>query len=212
MFRRLKLIKKLEKSSAMKEAKKIDYAEDGRAQIFVGLSDSDAMFSPHSYWSYELLNPSVVDHINMCEASIPLNDEISLEIHTEEPTSNIEKRRIRQAVKRHNAEQLVSINRKLKKNLLLGLSFVVIGLLITFMTAFFYLSLSKFYIQDILAIVGWMFLWDGLEHVLEDRSELKRKKLRYLRLMNARVHVRKYDKKIRKAYGLGEFEDDDDEE
>ena len=212
MFRRLKLLKKMEKSSAMREAKTIDYADDGRAQILVGISDGDAMFSPYSYWSYELLDPSVVDYINMCEASIPLNDEISLEIHTEEPTTNIEKKRIRKAVKRHNAEQLVIINKKLKRNLFIGLSFCLLGLLIMFLTAFFYVELNKFFIQEILAIIGWLFLWDGLEYVLEDRSELKRKKLRYLRLMNAKVHVRKYARNIRKAYGLGEFEEDDDDE
>lgn len=209
MFRRKKLIEKIENSSAMKEARQIDYSEDGRAIIYVGAKSADEMFSPFAYKTYELLNPVVVDYINMCEATIPSNDEISLDIYTEESTTNIEKRRIRQAVKRHNAEQIVNINKRLKRSMLIGSTFCLIGLLVMILTAVFYQNLHKIYIQEILAVVGWMFVWDGLEYILEDRSELMRKKNRCIRLMNAKVHVRQYNKKIQREYGFGEFEEED---
>ena len=68
------------------------------------------------------------------------------------------------------------------------------------------------YLDTILAVIGWLFLWDGLEVMLGDRSELKRKKIRSYRILNAKVHVRKYSLKIQREYGFGEFEDEDDDE
>ena len=148
----------------------------------------------------------------MSVASVPQNEDLSLEVFTEEPTSNTEKKRIRQAVKRHNAEQIVAINRRLKRNLFIGLTFCIIGLAIMIMTGLFYNRLHKIYMQEILAIVGWMFLWDGLEFILEDRVELKRKKQRCIKLMGAKVHIRQYDRKIQREYRFGEYEEDYDEE
>ena len=211
MFFKRKLAKKAEKSAAMREANTLDYTKDGKVKIYVGLKYANDFFSPFAYKTYELLNPTVVDYINMSEASIPQSEELSLEIFTEEPTTNTEKKRMRQAVKRHNAEQIVTINRRLKRNLFIGISFCVFGLAIMIMTALFYNKLHKIYIQEILAIVGWMFLWDGLEFILEDRVELKRKKRRCIRLLNAKVHVRQYDRKIQREYGFGEYEEDDEE-
>ena len=209
MFRRKKLIEKIENSSAMREARQIDYTEDGRAIIYVGAKSSDEIFSPFAYKTYELLNPVVVDYINMCASTIPRNDEISLDIYTEEPTTNVEKKRIRQAVKRHNAEQIVNINKKMKRSWLIGSTFCLIGLLVLILTAVFYTNLHKIYIQEILAVVGWMFVWDGLEYILEDHHELLLKKMRCMRLMNAKVHVRQYAKKIQREYGFGDFEEED---
>ena len=63
---------------------------------------------------------------------------------------------------------------------------------------------------EIVAVIGWLFLWDGLEVLLSDRSEIRRKQIRSYRLMNAKVHVRRYSRKIQRAYGIGEFEEEDE--
>ena len=68
------------------------------------------------------------------------------------------------------------------------------------------------YLDTILAVIGWLFLWDGLEVMLYERGELKRKKIQSMRLINAKVHVRKYSRKIQKEYKIGEFEEESDEE
>ena len=210
MFERRKLLKRLKKSPALKDAYEIDYDKDGRAKIDVGLIDSDDFFSPFSYLTYELMNPGVIDYINMCEAQIPVGEEISIDIHTEEMTTNEEKKRIRHAVKRHHAEQIVLLNKKLKRNALMGFLYTFIGLAILIAEAFLYNELSQIHILEIVAVIGWLFLWDGLEVLLGDRSEIRRKQIRSYRLMNAKVHIRRYRRKIQRAYGIGEFEEDEE--
>lgn len=210
MFERKKMLKKLKESPAIKDAYEIDYGKDGRAKIDVGLIDSDDFFSPYSYLTYELMNPEVIDYINMCEAQIPVGDEISIDIHTEEMTTSEEKKRIRRAVKRHHAEQIVLLNKKLKRNALIGFLYTFLGLAILIAEAFLYIELSKIHILEIVAVMGWFFLWDGLEVLLGDRSEIKRKRIRSYRLMNAKVHIRRYSKKIQRVYGIGEFEEENE--
>ena len=109
MFKRLKSIKKIEKSKAMREAKTIDYDKEGRAIIDVGLKCAEDFFSPYSYRTYEMMNPEVCEYINACESIIPQNEEVSIDIYTENSTTNEEKIRIRQTVKRHHAEELINI-------------------------------------------------------------------------------------------------------
>jgi len=210
MFKFFKKFRKLERSKAMREANELDYNKDGSVQINVGLPDAEDFFSPYAYKSYELMNPEVIDYINMCEATIPKKEELSIDIYTENPTTNTMKQRIRKAVKRHHAEQIVIVNRKLRHNLFQGLTFTLLGFLILLVEAFVYRVVSNMYLDTILAVVGWLFLWDGLEIMLADRGELRRKKLRSLRIMNAKVHVRKYSLKIQRQYKIGEYEEDDE--
>lgn len=206
-----KIFKKTAIKQAIKEARSLDYNEDGSVQINVGLKSADDFFSPHSYLTYELMNPTVIEYINMNEASIPANEEISLDIYTETPTTNEEKIRIRKAVKRHHAEQLVITEKRLRKNLVTGIIFSLIGVLILLAEAILYSFIQNMYIDTLFAVIGWLFLWDGVELMLHDRHELVRKRNRSIRLMNAKVHVRKYSQKIQREYGIGDFEEVEEE-
>ena len=210
MFKHLKTIKKIDKSNIMKEAQRIDYDKDGRVIIDVGLKCADDFFSPYSYRTYEMMNPEVDKYINMREDTIPNNEEISLDIYTENPTTNEEKRRIKQTVKRHHAEELIAVKRKLRHNLMLGLFCSIVGLLILLLEAIVYNLVSNMYLDTVMAVIGWLFLWDGLEIMFYERGELKEQKIRSYRLMNAKVHVRMYSKTIQREYGIGEFEEDEE--
>ena len=210
MFKHLKTIKKINKSKAMKEAQQVDYDKDGRVVIDVGLKCAEDFFSPYSYRTYELMNPEVCDYINTCEANIPKSEEITLDIYTENLTSNEEKRRIRQTVKRHHAEEVIAINKKLRKNFWTGMFCSFLGLLILLIEAIIYSFVVNMYLDTVMAVIGWLFLWDGLEIIFYERGELNRKKVQSYRLMNAKVHVRMYSKTIQREYGIGEFEEIED--
>ncbi len=211
MTNRRKVLKKLKHSTAMKEAYELDYNKDGSVQINVGIRDADDFFSPYCYKTYELMNPDVSNYINMCEASIPEYEVITIDIHTETSTTPEEKKRIRHAVKRFHAEEIVILKKRLKRKTLKGILYSLFGTAILLIAAFFAKSLMQVYLDAIFAVMGWMFLWDGVEVLLEDRGELKRKLLRSYRILNAKVHVRQYNKQIRRQYKLGKFEEEDDD-
>ena len=211
MFRRHRQIKKLKKSIAWRDAEEQHYDKEGRAIINVGIQNADDIYSPFAYKTYELLNTEVSEYIDICEGAIPFEDDVCIDFYTENPTTNVEKTRIRQTIKRHYAEQAVAADRQLRKNLIQGLLFVFLGVVILTLEAVFcLLDLSQLWL--LLDVVGWLFLWDGIEIIIEDHSDLKREQLKAYRLMNAKVHVRQYDIKIKREYKLGEFEETEDEE
>lgn len=200
---RRNILKKLKKSAAMQEARQIDYNKDGDAIISVGLREADEFFSPYSYKTYELMNPEVIEYIDSLESEIPITDSISVDIHTEEPTNNIQKKRIRDAVKRQNAEQIIIVEKKLKRNLFSGLLSTILGVLVLILEAFLWKTISNYMLDTVLVVLGWMFLWDGTEILIFERPPLKRKQFKCYRLMNAKVHVRQYSNKIKKMYNIG---------
>ncbi len=212
MFKRIKKKNKLEKTKVWKEATERDHDKDGRAIIEVGLKNAEDFYLPYSYRSYEFMNPEIEEYLDMCEASIPPNEELSIDIYTETDTDIEEKKRIRKTVKRHHAEQLVVVKKKLKSNLLEGLIFCLIGFVLLFIEAVLYSLVENMYLDTIMAVVGWLFLWDGLEVLLYERKDLLVEKRAAIRFFNAKVHVRKYSLKMQREYGFGEFEEDDDDD
>ncbi len=211
MFEKSKALKKLKKTPAYKEALEHKRDKEGRVKINVGIKDANQLFSPFAYKSFELLDSGVTEYIDMNEAQIPIQEEISLDIYTEEKTTNEEKKRIRRAVKRHYAENIVTLKRKVRRKTWAGVTFSVLGLLLLLAEAFLYAKVANFYLDTIMAVIGWLFLWDGMEVFLWDRSDLRREEIKSYRLMNAKVHIRQYSKKIQKEYGIGEFEAEENE-
>lgn len=205
-----KILKNLKKNSAVKEARKFDHNEDGSVQITVGLREVDDFYSPYSYLTYEFMNTEVCNYIEMYESNIPIDEKVSIDIYTETPTTQTDKKRIRQTVKRHYAEEILATEKKYKHEISKAITFSIIGLILLLVEAIVYEFFVNMYLDTIIAVVGWLFLWDGFEILIYDRADLKRKLIRQYRLLNARVHVRQYSQKIKNKYGLNDEDEEDD--
>ena len=209
MFKKTKIINKLKRSKVMKEAQTIDFDKEGRAKIDVGLKNANDFFSPFAYKSYELLNVGVVDYIDMCASAIPFDYDLTIDVYTETPTTNAEKNRIKQAIKRHNAEKVVVNKNKIKSSVFKGLAWLIGGLALLLGELFLFKLKPAYGI--LLDIAGWVFAWDGIEILVSQIGSLRRKLHHNYRLMNAKVHVRQYSKKIQREYGIGDYEEDEEE-
>lgn len=203
-----KILKKLKKNNAVKEARDLDYNKDGSVQITIGLKEASDFYSPYSYLTYEFMNPEVRNYIEMYESNIPIDKQVSIDIYTETPTTQEDKKRIRRTVKRHYAEEIIPTEKKYKRQTIKSIIFSLIGLALLLIEAVVYSVFVNMYLDTIIAVVGWLFLWDGFEILLYDHSDVKRQLIRQYRLLNAKVHVRQYSQKIKREYGL----DEDDEE
>lgn len=209
---RRRILGKLKKNAAIKEAKELDYNKDGSVQIPVGLKEAGDFFHPYSYLTYEIMNPNVKDFIETFEASIPAEENVSIDIYTETQTTQEEKKRIRRTVKRHYAEEIVAGESQLKRESSKAIWFCVIGFIILLAEAILYHFFENMYLDTILAVIGWLFLWDGLEVLLYERSGIRAQLIRSYRLLNAKVHVRNYSQKIKREYGIEDEEEEDEEE
>lgn len=207
-----KILKQLKKNSAVKEARSFDYNKDGSVQITVGLKEAEDFYSPYSYLTYEFMNPEVRNYIEMYESNIPIDKSVSVDIYTETPTTQEDKKRIRKTVKRHYAEEILATEKKYKRQTIKSILFSILGLGLLLAEAIIYSFFVNMYLDTIIAVIGWLFLWDGFEILLYDRAELKRKLIRQYRLLNAKVHIRQYSQKIKRAYGLDEEDDEENDD
>lgn len=209
---RRKILKKLKKNSAIKEAQDLDYNKDGSVQITVGLKESDDFYSPYAFWTYEFMNPEVKDYIETYESSIPIHESVSIDIYTETPTTQEDKKRIRRTVKRQYAESIIVTEREYKKNVWQSIIFFGIGIVLSIVEVLLFGMLENSYIDTILGIFSCMFAWDGLETLVYDCPIIKRQLIRQYRIFNAKVHVRQYSQKIKREYGLDEEDDEEDDD
>ena len=208
MLKRFKLSRKIEKSSVMKEARQLDYNKDGSVQINVGLKNAENFFSPYSFKTYEMTNPEIIDYINMCEESIPKNDRISLDIYLETPTTKETKKRIRNSIKRYYAEKVVRLKKQKKRNFLFGLFYILFGIALLLLESFFYEFFQQIHIEFLLDVIGWLFLWDGVETLIGEWDSIRQELNQSYHLLHARINIRQYSKKIQKEYKIGDFEEE----
>lgn len=148
----------------------------------------------------------------MYESNIPIDKSVSVDIYTETPTTQEDKKRIRKTVKRHYAEEILATEKKYKRQTIKSILFSIFGLGLLLAEAIIYSFFVNMYLDTIIAVIGWLFLWDGFEILLYDRAELKRKLIRQYRLLNAKVHIRQYSQKIKRAYGLDEEDDEENDD
>lgn len=194
MSKRSKIIKKLKNSEAYKDAETLDYADNDAVIIPIGLKNVEDFFNPYSYKDYELVNPAVLDFIYDNEKIIPISESINIDIHTECSTNNADKKRIRETMKRQHAEQVIVTTKKLRQNLISGIFSFFAGIFILALALF--LENSEFFMSNILIntvmITAWVFVWHSIELLFIQRPTLKTQLIKNYRLMNAKVHIRKY--------------------
>ena len=142
----------------------------------------------------------------MCEESIPKNDRISIDIYLETPTNKETKKRIRNSLKRYYAEKVVRLKKQKKRNLYFGLSYIIFGIAILLLESFFYNFFQQIHFEFLLEVIGWLFLWDGVETLIGEWDSIRQELNQSYHLLNARMHIRQYSKKIQKEYNIGDFE------
>ena len=211
MFIERKVLKKIKNYKAVETAKEIDYAEDGSAIINVGLKHADDFYNPVCYKTYEMINPEVLRFIDENQKGIPADKNLNIDIAVEKRTTNDEKKRIRDTVKRHAAEEVVALKSVLRRKLISGLTFFVLGIILLLVGIMFDGESSSSVIINTVVIIAWVFEWDAIEMLLFERHTLKRRLIRKFNLLNAKVHIRQYSKAIIREYEI-ELDDEDKKE
>ena len=66
------------------------------------------------------------------------------------------------------------------------------------------LYLSSFFLTP---VVGWLFLWDGVETLIGEWDTIRQQLNQSYHLLNARIHIRQYGRRIQKKYKIGDFKE-----
>ena len=181
---------KIEK--ALEQAEEIEYDEEGRAVIQVGLKSKDDFYNPYGYRSYKMLNSDMLSYIKKSAQKIPSTKKISLNIYTEIPTSNEDKKQMKDTIQRQFAEDTTMLKRTMRKNLLLvtllmalGIGILAVGFLLES------LKVSSI-ISETIVIIAWVFEWEAAEMFFFNHMEHHRKMRILKHFLNCEISVKEY--------------------
>ena len=197
-----KVLKRIRNYKAYEDAKQIDYDENGNAIVTIGLKRVEDFYSPVCYRTYEMINKDVVEFIDENQRQIPIDKDINLDIFIEKRTTNEEKKRIRDTVKRQSAEDIVGLKKRYRGKLVSGIMFFLLGALLLLIGLLFNGEDSGSIFIETLVIIAWVFEWDAIEALVFDTHNIKQKLIRKFQLLNAKVHVRQYSKTIIRQYDI----------
>lgn len=174
------------------EAEEIHYDKSGNVVIRVGLKSKDDFYSPYSDKNYKILNEDMLTFIEKNAQDVPNNETVALEIMSDNEIGENEQEQMADAIRRQYAENLTTLNLKLKKNMFLVLLFSIIGL--GFLTLAIFLEKLEIssILENTIMIIAWVFLWDGAEHFFFTHISLLHEKRITKKFLNCEIRIKKY--------------------
>lgn len=198
MFKRIKQIRKLEKSK-LGDDEFYETDANNRGIIDVGAENYDDIFSYYDLNGENVLDDEFAEFLDKKAKAIPQKVELALHFHVKDPTEE-KREEIERAIKNNYKREVRAINRKLQKNakfsiylLTFGLFSFGIYLLLCYLNAHFAIT----YIFDLIAYV---FLWEVVDNHFLERKELQNKRLQMYRFVRADIDVLEYKKQSKQFH------------
>ena len=160
------------------------YMKGKQAVIPVKLEKISDLYMKHDYLQREL-SDEICDYIEEIAFMIPINTDITLEIHCPEVNEEIQER-VKKSIKNNYGMEIddndydISIaNRRSKILAVVGIILLIINVL------------TEKYIGSVLSnflsVVWWVAIWDMIELQILDNGETKWKRLNNLQLYDAKI-------------------------
>ena len=186
------------KRSKRRKNRKIKFSEDayidknyivkGKAVIPVKLEKLTDLYMKHDFKQMEL-SDEICDYIEEITYMVPINTDIILEIHCPK-LSEEEQLRVKKSIKNNYGIEIDDDDYDLSINNIKSGLFLLIGivlLIINIVTE----SFSNFRISTffgyLLSVAWWVCIWDMLEILFGDNTEIKWKRLNHQQLYDAQI-------------------------
>lgn len=171
------------------------YIEKGEAYISAKVNNIDDIISKYSTKGYEWINPEFVQYIEDNAYHIPVEESIVIEIcgaeFNEEEQDTIQ-RVIKDYFGAHLADKKDELNLNKQRSIALFL-FAIISLFIVYF-AFRMRIIDVLY--EIPMVLLWFFIWEGIDVVLLQRTQLYKNRMESAQLSSAKIRFLPYEKNI----------------
>ena len=160
--------------------------DDGKAYISTKVSSINDIISKHSIKDYEWVNPEFIDYVENMATYIPVEEAIVLEIcghKFSDKEQDLIKKVLKQYFGLKFGDAIIDININKRKGMYL-LLFGIISLIL-------FIGLSWFNIlatlSELIVLALWFFIWEYLDVMLLEGSNLAVKKLERAQLANVKI-------------------------
>lgn len=159
---------------------------DGDAIINVKADEKGQVFSSYNFESNEKLNDELSDFIYDKAKDVPANKDIKIKIFTD---FKADEKEVQDAIKNNYKKEYINLKSEMKRNYIFSAVMFVLGIvtltLLLLMHSWFY----NVYLEIILEIATWVFIWEAVDSFFLQRAQLKRKCLTMLKLYSAEINI-----------------------
>ena len=164
------------------------YMQRGKAVISVKLEKLSDLYMEHDYKQMELAD-SVCDYIEEIAYMIPVNTDIVLEIHC--PKLNEEEQtKVKKSIKNNYGIEIDDDDYDISINNMKAWIFFIVGviiLIINIVTENISSQQLNTFFSYLLSVAWWVCIWDMLELIFNDNTEIKWKRLNHQQLYDAQI-------------------------
>ncbi len=183
MFDRAKL--KATRKEVLKR-EDIIFDSDDNALITVKADRDEKIFSDYDYDKNEKLNDELAQYIWDKARFVPAKNEIRIKVYAHEKANAKE---IESAIRDKYKKEYLELRAEKKRNVLFSLAMLVVGLIFLAVLFLSYYFFKNDYLDVILEIVTWVFVWAAVDAFFLQRSSLKRKQFTLLKLCTSKIEV-----------------------
>ncbi len=170
-----------------------DYIEgsDDRAIISIKAEEDEQIFSTYNYDSNEKLNAELDEFIWDKARFVPISKDIKIKLYTNTKTDEQE---VVDAIKNNYKKEYIETRNELKRNTIFSLIMLLLGLAFMSLLLLMHVYFYNVYLEIVVEIATWVFIWEAVDSFFLRRSELKRKRITLLKLYTAEMEIVKLKK------------------
>lgn len=170
-----------------------DYIEgsDDRAIISIKAEEDEQIFSPYNYDSNEKLNADLDEFIWDKARFVPIAKDIKIKLYTNTKTDEQE---VIEAIKNNYKKEYIETRNELKRNAIFSLIMLLLGLAFMSLLLLMHVYFYNVYLEIVVEIATWVFIWESVDSFFLQRAELKRKRITLLKLYTAEMEIIKLKK------------------
>ena len=159
---------------------------DDRAIISIKAEEDEQIFSTYNYDSNEKLNAELDEFIWDKARFVPMAKDIKIKLYTNTKTDEQE---VVDAIKNNYKKEYIETKSELKRNAIFSLIMLLLGLAFMSFLLLMHVYFYNVYLEIIVEITTWVFIWESVDSFFLQRAALKRKRITLLKLYTAEMEI-----------------------
>lgn len=161
------------------------YSEsDEMITINVKAETHDQIFSEYNYENKTTLNPNLCEYLWDNIKLAPPSKDVTIRIYDK---ANLNLPEVQSAIKTHYRREYADAKDDLKKINLFTIIAMIVGVLFLVSLVLIHNYVNNYYLDIILEIVSWVFIWEAVDRFFLERPKIRKKCIQIQKIYAAKV-------------------------
>ena len=185
-------LKKIINSAKYFQEDNVFLNEKGQAVLQLNVEKYNNVVSDYCMPNYEIFDEAFAEFIIDNVEYIDIQHDLVIEMFFNDELNENQQNIVKKTLKRHFAERISTTKEDLQESNHRTITFAIIGLMFFALTYCINAFIRKIdFINEILAIGGWFFLWEAIDNIFYSSLKLKQSLITDARIWNAEIVIKK---------------------